>query len=178
MPNRLGGNPKLHKTSNETCHLSGRRAHLQRSMTMHIVGVLRSHRVHSCLLRTGVALCLAIALASCGGGGSDTTVQTTPPPPVSIDVAIAGTAVIKLQNGAQDGVTFMSEKLTSLLESGPEPTDLRAEFEAPGPKSLVPGTTSVHLISLARYGIRVSVRHTKSLRDGPNAEVKVLTSTR
>jgi hypothetical protein len=39
---------------------------------------------------------------------------------VSIDVAIAGTAVIKLQNGAQDGVTFMSEKLTSLLESGPE----------------------------------------------------------
>jgi len=38
---------------------------------------------------------------------------------VSINLDISGMAVIKVQNGAQ-GVTLMSEKLTSLLESGPE----------------------------------------------------------
>ena len=47
--------------------------------------------------------------------------QTAPPPtpPVSIDVAIAGMAVIKVQAGLQS-VTLMAEKLTSLSESGPE----------------------------------------------------------
>jgi hypothetical protein len=43
----------------------------------------------------------------------------TPPPPALINLAVAGMAVIKVQNGAK-GVTFMSEKLTSLSESGPE----------------------------------------------------------
>ena len=38
---------------------------------------------------------------------------------MSINLDITGMAVIKVQNGAQ-GVTLMSEKLTSLLESGPE----------------------------------------------------------
>jgi hypothetical protein len=63
-----------------------------------------------------VILYLAIPLASCGGGDGGTM---TPPPPALINLAVAGMAVIKVQNGAK-GVTFMSEKLTSLSESGPE----------------------------------------------------------
>jgi hypothetical protein len=87
---------------------------------MRIVGILRSDRVGTCL-SSFLTLCIAVALASCGGGGSGSTVQTTPAPtpPASIDVAIPGMAVIKVQDGAQ-GVTLMSEKLTSLLQSGPE----------------------------------------------------------
>ena len=88
---------------------------------MHIEGVLRSHRVSTSLSSTLVALGVAIVLASCGGGDGGSTVQITPPPtpPVSIDVAIAGMAVIKVQTGLQ-GVTLMAEKLTSLSEFGPE----------------------------------------------------------
>ena len=61
-------------------------------------------------------LWLALPLASCGGGDHG---AIAPPPPSSINLAVSGMAVIKVQNGAQ-GVAFMTEKLTSLSESGPE----------------------------------------------------------
>jgi hypothetical protein len=88
---------------------------------MHVVGVLNSRRIRIRLSRTGIASCLTIVLASCGGGGTGVAVQPTPPPPVSINLDTTGTAVMKVQSGAQ-GVALMAEKLTSLLESGPERT--------------------------------------------------------
>ena len=54
----------------------------------------------------------------------------TPPPPTLINLAVAGMAVIKVQDGTQ-GVTFMSEKLTSLSESGPERSITLLDATAP-----------------------------------------------
>ncbi len=86
---------------------------------MHTRGVPYTPQVRISLARIFIALCLAITLASCGGGGGGTMNPTTPPPLAPINLAVAGMAVIKVQDGAQ-GVTLMSEKLTSLSEFGPE----------------------------------------------------------
>ena len=88
-------------------------------MKVLIGSVWRSHRAPSNLSRIFAALCLGILLASCGGGGGGTTAQTTPPPLVSINLAVTGMAVVKVQTSAQ-GVTLMAEKLASLADPGPE----------------------------------------------------------
>ncbi|MGZ5676117.1 MAG: hypothetical protein ACXWHC_15080 [Usitatibacter sp.] len=59
----------------------------------------------------------ALLVAACGGGGGSQPEVT--PRVMPLDFAIAGMAVIKVRSSS-DGVTLLEEKLTSLLESGPQ----------------------------------------------------------
>src|SRR5258706_2030876 len=70
---------------------------------------------------TGIAAALlaAVFVASCGGGGGGSPPEAPPPAIQLLDFSETAMAVIKVRSSL-NGVTLLEEKLTSLLESGPQ----------------------------------------------------------
>ena len=94
--------------------------------------------------RIVAALLVALSVASCGGGGGAGSQPEMPPPVAPLDVAVSGMAVIKVRSSV-DGVTTLEEKLTSLVQTGPERRitlldqagAVRARYSPPAGSSLI-----------------------------------------
>src|SRR5260221_9897991 len=81
----------------------------------------RSTSVRHMRNSTGVpaVLMAAVFVASCGGGGGGSPPEARPPSIQLLAFSETAMAVIKVQSSL-DGVTLLEEKLTSLLEPGPQ----------------------------------------------------------
>jgi hypothetical protein len=64
-----------------------------------------------------IALCAAV-VASCGGGGGSSP-ASPPPAPASLQIAVSGMAIVKLQATAA-GIVAMEQRLTAITEPGPD----------------------------------------------------------
>jgi hypothetical protein len=91
-----------------------------------------------------MALLCAIALAACGGAGGGGSSPSPDKPPPSLVYTTSGMAVVKVRSSL-DGATVMEERLTPLLQVGPQrlitlldPAGaVRARYSPPAQSSLI-----------------------------------------